>query len=161
MIATFNPQNLQASIVRFNRSQEEYEMITKDFGTVDTEDLYAYIGELDRFNACISSAGAPDLIDINGTRDYHDYVDRGYLLDLTDYIRESGKIRRDDILPRVWEDMAVDGKLYTVPRVIQITALACPTELLDGKTSWTIEDYLELLGRYPNALSGNGASVER
>lgn len=161
VIATFNPQNLQASIVRFNRSQEEYEMITKDFGTVDTEDLYAYIGELDRFNACISSAGAPDLIDINGTRNYHDYVDRGYLLDLTDYIGESGKIRKDDILPRVWEDMAVDGKLYTMPRVIEITALACPTELLDGKTSWTIEDYLELLERYPNALSGNGASVER
>ncbi len=160
VIATFNPQNLQNSIVRFNRSHEEYELVTKDFGTSDP-DIYAFMGEVDRFNAYISSGSAPDIIDINGTGDYHDYADKGFLLDLTDYIEDSGRIGREDILSRVWEDIAVDGRLYTLPRQIEITVLACPAKLLDGKTSWTIEEYLELLERYPNALSGNGASAER
>lgn len=161
VIATFNSQNLQTSIVRFNRLHEEYELVTEDFGTDDYTDISAFLGERDRFNAYISSDSAPDIIDIDSTMYYHNYADKGYLLDLTDYIEESEKISREDILPRVWEDIAVDGRLYTMPRQITITVLACPAEFLDGKTSWTIEDYLELLERYPNALSGDGASAER
>lgn len=160
VIATFNPQNLQNSIVRFNRSHEEYEADTEDF-SLDYTEFSGILGEINRFNAYIASNSAPDIIDISGVSNYHNYANRGYLMDLTAYIEQSEKINREDILPRVWEDIAVDGKLYTLPRTITITALACPTQLLDGKTSWTIEEYLELLERYPNALSGNGASVER
>lgn len=157
VVATFNPQNLQNGIVRFNRSHENYELVTKVFDS----NLSVVLNQRDRFNIYIASGSGPDIIDIFGETDYFTYARDGYLLDLTPFIEKSEKINMDDFLPRVLEDMSVDGKLYTVPRTMALYALTCPTELLEGKTSWTIEEYLDLLEQYPNAMSGDGASIER
>ena len=100
---------------------------------------------------------APDVIDIFS---YEAYFREGYLLDLKPFLEKSEKVNLDDLLPRVLEDFDEDGKIYTIPRTIGITAFACSTELLEGKDSWTIDDYLDLLERYPNALTEPGVSVE-
>lgn len=157
VIASFNPKNLQSNIVKFNRSHENYELVTKSFES-DFSDM---LDQMDRYNLYITSGNPPDIIDLFGTIYYQIYAKDGYLLDLTPFIEKSEKINMEDFLPRVLKDISVDGKLYTVPRTISISVLACPTELLEGKNSWTIEEYLDLLEQYPNALSGDGASVER
>lgn len=157
VIATFNPGNLQGGIVNFNRSHENYELAAKSFAT----ELSGILDQMDSYNLYITSDNPPDIIDLFGETYYHTYAREGYLLDLTPFMEKSEKINKDEFLPRVWEDISVDGKIYTVPRTISISVLACPTELLEEKTSWTIEEYLDLLEQYPNALSGDGASVER
>lgn len=148
VVASFNAQNLQNSIVNFNRSHSDYEMTCKSFDAATQRDM---------FNAYLVSADGPDVIDIFS---YEAYFREGYLLDLKPFLENSEKVNTDDLLPRVLEDFDEDGKLYTIPRTIGITALACSTELLEGKDSWTIDEYLELLKRYPNALTEPGVSIE-
>lgn len=148
VVASFNAQNLQSSILHFNRSHKDYEMSCKSFDAATQRDMY---------NAYLVSANGPDVIDIFS---YESNLKEGYLLDLKPYLENSEKINTDNLLPRVWEDFDEDGKIYTIPRTINITALACSTELLDGKDSWTVNEYLDLLERYPNAMTEPGVSVE-
>jgi len=147
VIASFNAQNLQSSILNFNRSHKDYEMSCKSFDAFTQQEMY---------NAYLVSADGPDVIDIFS---YDAYLREGYLLDLKPYLENSEKTSLDDLLPRVVEDFDEDGKLYTIPRTINITAFACSTELLEGKDSWTVNEYLDLLERYPNAMTEPGASV--
>lgn len=156
VMASFNAQNLQNSIVRFNRSHEDYELVCKDFD-IDYSSRSGMLGSLDRFNAYMVSDNPPDIIDL--FEDMHTYVRDGYLLDLTPYIEKSDKIDLEELLPRVRKDIMVDGKIYAVPQTMSISAIACPTALLEGKNSWTIEEYLDLLEQYPNARTEKGASA--
>lgn len=149
VIASFNPQNLQSSILNFNRSHSDYEMTCKSFDAFTQRDM---------FNAYLVSADGPDVIDIFSYNS--SYIQNEILMDLKPFLEKSGKINRDDLLPRVLEDLDEDGRIYTVPRTIGISAFACPTELLEGKDSWTIDDYLDLLERYPNAMTEPDVSVE-
>lgn len=147
VIASFNAQNLQSSILNFNRSHKDYEMSCKSFDAATQREMY---------NAYLVSADGPDVIDIFS---YDAYLREGYLLDLKPYLENSEKINPDDLLPRVLEDFDEDGKIYTIPRTINITAFACSTELLEGRDSWTIDEYLKLLERYPNAMTEPEVSV--
>lgn len=148
VVASFNPQNLQNSIINFNRSHNDYEMTCKSFDAFTQRDM---------FNAYLVSTDGPDVIDIFS---YDSYIRNEILMDLTPFLEKSEKINLDDLLPRVLVDFDEDGKIYTLPRTINMTAFACSTELLAGKDSWTIDDYLDLLERYPNALTEPGVSVE-
>ncbi|MDE7222800.1 MAG: hypothetical protein K2O34_03330, partial [Acetatifactor sp.] len=133
VVASFNAQNLQNSMINFNRSHSDYEMTCKSFDASTQRDM---------FNAYLVSADGPDVIDIFS---YEVYLREGYLLDLKPFLEKSEKIGLEDLLPRVLEDFDEDGRIYTIPRTIGITAFACSTELLEGKDSWTIDDYLDLL----------------
>lgn len=147
-LAAFNAQNLQNSVVSFNKRNQNYELTLKAFD---------FLSQREQFYAYLAAKEGPDIVEISGR--LGNYIRAGYLLDLTELIEKSEKTNRDDFLSRVWEDIAVDGRLYTIPKAISISALACPAELLEGKTSWTIEEYLDLLEKYPNAMSEEGDSV--
>ena len=150
MFATMNVQALQGSVVSFNQSHENCELIMKTFKFPDQEGQY---------NAYLASKDGPDIVEISGR--IGDYIRNDSLLDLTSFIEKSEKINWDDFITRLPEDIALDGKIYALPRTMDLTVLACPAQLLEGKTSWTIEEYLDLLEMYPDAMSREGASVER
>lgn len=151
LFAAFNVQNLQNSVVSFNRSHDNYELTMKAFKSPE---------QIGQYNAYLASKDGPDIVEI-WWRSEGEYIRNGYLLDLTPFIEKSDKINWDDFIARLPEDIAVDGKIYALPRVMGVSALACPAELLAGKNSWTIEEYLDLLERYPDALSEKGYSVEQ
>lgn len=148
--AVFSSQDFQGSVVQFNQSHKNYEVILKSFQYPEQET---------QFYACLTSGDSPDILEISGRRE--DFVRKGYLLDLTPFLENSDKINWDDYISRLPEDIAVDGKIYTLPKRVSLTALACPTSLLKGKESWNIEEYLDLLEEYPDALSWEGASDEK
>lgn len=148
--AALNVQALQGSVVSFNQSHENCELIMKTFKFPDQEGQY---------NAYLASKDGPDIVEIRGR--IGDYIRNDSLLDLTTFIEKSGEINWDDFITRLPEDIAIDGKIYALPQTMNLTVLACPAEVLHGKTSWTIEEYLDLLEAYPDAMSREGASVER
>lgn len=148
--AVFNAQGFQNSVVKFNRSHQDYEITLQSFQYPEQET---------QFYSCLASRDNPDLFEISGR--IENYVRNGYLLDLTPYLENSDKIDWKDYISRLPEDIAVDGKIYALPKTMNLTAIACPSSLLRGKDSWTINEYLDLLEEYPDALSWEGASVEK
>ncbi|MDE7352468.1 MAG: hypothetical protein K2O06_05380 [Acetatifactor sp.] len=148
--AAFASQDFQGSVARFNQSHKNYEVILKGFKYPEQEA---------QFYACLVSKDSPDILEISGRTEK--YVSNGYLLDLTPFIEKSDRINWDDYISRMPEDIAVNGRIYALPKRVSLTVLACPTSLLKGKDSWDIGEYLDLLEEYPDALSWEGASVER
>lgn len=81
-------------------------------------------------------------------------------MEITQLLENSEKLDKEDFLTRAIEDLAVDGKLYVIPKEIDSQVLACPTDLLEGKNSWTTDEYLAFLEKYPDAYSGSGMPKE-
>ncbi len=144
-LASINSQNFQTPVTNFNRRNETYELKQKSFK----------IDQMDRLNAYLTAKDAPDVIEIAGVRFYHGYIKNEYLMEITQLLENSKKLDKEDFLARAIDDLAVDDKLYVIPKEIDATVLACPTELLDGSTSWTADEFLTFLEKYPDAYSGS------
>ena len=147
--ALYNEQGFQGSVVSFNQTHKNSELTMKTFVSVEQEGQY---------NAYLASKDGPDIVEVSGRQE--DYISNGYLQDLTPFIEKSDKINWEDFIDRLPEDIVVGGKIYALPRTMSVTALACPADILEGKTSWTIDEYLDLLEQYPDAMSWKGFTAE-
>lgn len=117
--AAFDSQNLQSSVVSFNRRHKNYERSLKGFEFPEQEgQFYAYLASKD----------GPDIVEVSGRTE--NYVCNGYLLDFPSFIEKSDKIHWEDFISGLPEDIAVDGGIYALPKTVELTALACPTSLL-------------------------------
>lgn len=136
------------AIVAFNRSNSQYEIV-----------IPKYSGDSERselIKLSFLTDEAPDIVELTGgfSQDsYFTYVQGGYLADLTGYMEQSSKVKKSDFLPEVVDIFTVDGKVYGLPAYFTIDTLACPTEALEGADSWTIEEFLDFIERYPNSRS--------
>lgn len=116
-----------------------------------------------RIAASLLSENAPDVIQIQDgvvSDDYHKYADNGYLLDLTPYLESSEVLSKDDFADWVIEAFTVDGKLYALPTRMEFRTILVPTEYVEGRTNWNIEEYLEVLEKYPDAFIGQCTSKD-
>ena len=79
------------------------------------------------------------------------YIAKGILADLNSFIDSDETIRREDYLTNVFDAYSVDGKLYQLVPSFNIQTLVGRTDKLDGKTSWTMSEYLEFVKAHPEA----------
>ncbi len=149
IFATLNRGTFQNSVVRFNRSNPAY---TIQFKSYD-------IDQLDMLNAALATDSEIDLVEITGRRYYNAYVSNEYLLDLMPFLQNSDKISLESFIEPVIREFVKEGHIYAIPRRVSIGTIACPSSILEGKESWTIDEFLEIMTLYPNAFSGNGRTV--
>lgn len=105
--------------------------------------------------ASILADNPPDIVEVSvgiTSAEYSDYVENNYLLDLTPYLENSKLFHKDDFVDWVIEDVTVDGKVYAIPAFMRMCTIICPTEFMNGKTGWTIEEFLTFMEENPNAF---------
>lgn len=148
-LAALETDNYASTIIDFNRAS--------DNASVELMKLPGEEEMTTRIAASLLSENAPDMIQIKSgpmSDDYHKYADNGYLLDLTPYLESSQVISQEDFADWVIEDFTVDGKIYALPTMMEFATILCPTEYMEGRTNWTIEEFLEFVEKYPDALVG-------
>ncbi len=150
IFAILNPDSFQSSVVNFNRANTAYNI---QFKTYDLD-------QLDMLNAALATDSEIDLVEITGRYAYNAYVANDYLLDLMPFLRNNSKFSLENFIEPVAREFLRDGKIYAIPRKVSVGTLACPTSILEGKESWTIDEFLALMSQYPNAFSENGRSVK-
>lgn len=144
-LAAINSQPYNRQVILFNQSHPEYFMQIRTFGAEDTEDKLAQL------RLSLSGKDTPDLVEIWNTEEYLNYARKGWLLDLSSYEEKSENINLEDFVPRVRESMTVNGKLYAIPDSFYVATLALPESVAGGRTSWTIEEFLDFMEEYPDA----------
>lgn len=144
-LAAINSQLYNGQVILFNQSHPEYFIQIRSFGAENTED------ELEQLRLSLSAKDAPDLVEIWSTEEYLNYARKEWLLDLSSYIEKSENINIEDFVPGVREAMTVNGKLYSLPNGFWISTLAVPESVAGGRTSWTIEEFLDFMEEYPDA----------
>ncbi|MCM1190373.1 MAG: extracellular solute-binding protein [bacterium] len=128
---------LEDAVRRFNRSNTRYRVELKQYDT-DTmlKDLLLNPEEM------------PDLLDINWiVPDV--LVSKDLLENLEPYYKKSETVKKDDILPAVWEAGRIDGK--EVGAVTSFGIQTYWTTVPDfPKDGWSIEDFMALAEQYPD-----------
>ena len=149
-IAAINTYVFTNLIAQFNKSSETHEAVLKYYSS-DVETRKTQI------EASLLTANAPDLISGYGAISneiYLNYVNKGIPAELSDIIHS------EEYLSRVISDFTVDGKIYGLPTDFYVWELACTSDSLQGKTSWSIDEFLSFMGKNPNAYMEPDWTIE-
>lgn len=158
LFAMLNYQMYSGDITLFNKADPVYHLNVKKY-----TDFSQYAIQL---GASMTAKDAPDLIELTGgavNATYHSYIRNGYLEELTSYLEADGDLDRAELVEAVLEQQTVDGELYTIPTGFTMQCLAVSSSPLDGKTGWSIAEFLDFLEEYPDAcaLAGIGAAENK
>lgn len=151
-LAAINPNSFNKWILNFNRGNKTHEIVLKNYSR-DVEE------RLRQIDASLLAKDAPDIVEVFAgvsTDTLQNYIQKGALEDLMPYLQNSDQIHPDDFLERTVSDFSVGGKLYALPTSFTLQTLACSEEILNGKTSWDTEQFLDFMEQYPNAYNEPG-----
>ncbi len=146
----FLEPNVQSEIMKFNRSNDKYEI-----KVIDYSELYPGDGLEEakkQLDMDIISGKAPDIINIDGN--VKKYVDKGIFLDLTPEFDKGGALEGIDLLPNIAEMMKYDGKMYTFMPSFKVATCAVRAKFAKGKGSLTYKELDDL-------IKSNGTDYEK
>lgn len=146
--------DMKQRIIDFNKSSNKYRITVKEYGEVlDDGDA------LTRFNAALTSADCPDMIDLSSIN-YVQYAKKGIFEDLYPYMEKSG-MKQSDYLENVLEAFEIDGKLYGMtPEFYVNTTLAKQSQVGDI-TGWTLSEMLDFAEKNePQYLMAYGSRTQ-
>ncbi|MBQ2610119.1 MAG: extracellular solute-binding protein [Butyrivibrio sp.] len=137
----FLEPNVQSEIMKFNRSNDKYEI-----KVIDYSELYPGDGLEEakkQLDMDIISGKAPDIINIDGN--VKKYVDKGIFLDLTPEFDKGGALEGIELLPNIAEMMKYDGKMYTFMPSFKVATCAVRAKFAKGKGSLTYKELDDLI----------------
>lgn len=129
--------DLKKLIIDFNKSNEKYRIVVKEYGTED------YQTGRTQFNADITTGNCPDMIDLM-SGNYTLYANKGILEDLYPYMEKSG-LKKADYLENVLEAYEVDGKLYAVIPEFYVSTTMAKQSVVGNLNGWTLSEMLDFV----------------
>lgn len=127
--------DMKRLIINFNKSNEKYRIVVKEYGSED------YQAGITQFNADLTTANCPDLIDLSSLN-YSMYVSKGILEDLYSYMEKSG-LKKSDYVENVLTAYEVDGKLYAMMPEFYVSTIMAKQSLVGDITGWTLSEMLD------------------
>ncbi len=134
-------QNLRSQIADFNKNNIEYSVNVNCYS--DTNDITDWNAALTNFNLEIISGNVPDILLI--TMPYDSYTSKGLFADLYEIMEADGELTKESFLPNILNALETDGKLYSICADFTVQTCAVKKELMNGKSSMTMEEANEYL----------------
>lgn len=142
---TWVDDRIKSQAVKFNKSQDEYQIVVKDYSSSDDPQT--------DMNADLLKGNIPDIIDMS-SMDVDKYIAKGMLTDLYTFMENDPDIKKEDFIDNVLKVLETDGKLYHISPTFGVNALVARTKDVAGKDSLTLKDIQQLEEQY-----GNGAKA--
>jgi ABC-type glycerol-3-phosphate transport system substrate-binding protein len=146
--AFYEDRNFIEFAADFNRKNDEYEIELVIYNNDFSEPVEDVVT---RFNNDILSGNIPDIILLESNMPYDSYAAKGLFRDLNKHIEKDDEINREDLNEAVLSALEIDGKLYSIPKSFNISALAGKTSIFGGTEKLTPEKTAEVLAAYPDA----------
>ena len=141
------PHEVKSRVVQFNKTNTEYRIVIKEYHTYDTmEDGMA---GYNRLNMDILERGLPDILIVDSYFPVSGYISKGLLADIDKLIAEDEELSKTEFMDNVFDAYRVDGKLYYVTPSFSVKTLVGKTSLVGERTSWTMEEMMELKTSMP------------
>lgn len=145
VLAAFDvPTELKNAVLRFNRLNEEYQVVLESYGYTGK----TASGAQTRLSVALSSSTPPDLLSLS-ERNLEKDMEKGLLEDLSPYLESSSVLNRGDFLENALEGYTIGGCLVGIPVRFVPTVVGGRTSQVGGLDSWTMEDVYALTKRYP------------
>lgn len=143
--------NLQASAVKFNRSNDKYHVTIKQYMDYNNYSESSYEDAIKNLNNdLISKKNCPDIIDLSGLNPER-LVAKRLLEDLSGYLDKDEELKREDFLESVLEACTYDGVLVNIPKEFTVTTLVGRPSDVGEEMGWTIEELMEFAQAHPGA----------
>ena len=136
---TFRPDETEKRIAEFNRTNDKYVIIFKNYG----EGFEERASAVEQLNMDIIAGKMPDILDLN-LINYEQYAEKGVFEDLYPYMERDG-INKEDYLENILRVYEEEGKLYgIIPKFYIETAMGRKSDWGENK-GVTVQDILNKL----------------
>ncbi len=137
--------NVKKRVVEFNRTNEEYRIVTKEYNVYNTyEDYEAGVSKL---NNDIIAGNMPDIL-LNYEYDplpIENYISKGWIADVNKLIEKDEELSQVEFLQNVFDAYSVDGKLYYVVPDFEVSTMIAKAALVGDRTNWSMADMQQVL----------------
>ena len=141
-------QDIQSSIIKFNKSSDQYRITIKDYSeTMGTEEN-AWEDALTRMNNDILTGNAPDMISLDNMN-VKMLAAKGVLEDLTPYLESSGRLSREDMIDSVLKAYTMSDTLCGIPLTFYISTLISGVSVVGEETGWTVDEMIATADQMP------------
>lgn len=142
--------NMRKRIVDFNKENEQYRIMVKDYSTYSTSDDWQ--AGYTQLNNDILAGQIPDILVINDNNmPVSSYIAKGLLADIGKMIEEDEELNMEDYMTNVFDAYSVDGKLYSVIPNFYVSTVIGKTADVGETPGWTMEDLKALMAKYPDS----------
>lgn len=138
--------DMKNRVFQFNKSNDQYRVVVKEYEQYNTtEDYQAGYTQL---NNDIISGNMPDILIATESLPLDKYIEKGLLADVGKLIEEDSELSGQEFLNNVFDAYKKNDKLYYVIPSFYERTLIGKTSMLDGKTGWNAQEFLD----YANSL---------
>lgn len=146
LAANYVPYDMKRRVVEFNRSNEVYRIVLKEYQEYNTyEDWNAGVTQL---NNDITAGKMPDIL-VGRDLPIDNYAAKGLLADVGSLIEEDEELSQIEFVQNVFDAYSVDGKLYYIIPFFNVRTMIAKTSLVGDRTQWTMKDAQEVLAGMP------------
>lgn len=153
-IASTNaPYDLTSRVVDFNRKNKDMHVIYTDYSQYDTPEDYT-AGDTKLANDVLNGLYKPDIV-IGSVSDnaYSAFLEKGLFADYNTLAAGDAEFDLSDLFGCVKNTYTIDGKLIALPSEINVQTLLGNKTLLGGKTSWTLDEMLDVVDSLPEGVA--------
>lgn len=141
-------QDLQSSIVKFNKSNDEYRITIRDYSESMGNDENAYEDALTLMNSDILTGNAPDLICLSQVN-MKNLAANGAIEDLMPYLESSEKLKKEDLIESVLSAYTSNDVLCAIPTSFYIGTLMSASSIVGDEMGWTIDEMIAVADTLP------------
>lgn len=132
---TYVDDSIKSQAVKFNKSQDKYQIMVKDYSSYDDPTT--------QMNNDLLAGDIPDIIDLSSIS-AEKYISKGMLLDLYTLMDKDPDIKKDDFIDNILKVMETDGKLYHITPTFGVNVLIGKTSDIGGRDKFTVQDLIDL-----------------
>lgn len=148
--------NYEPAVVRFNRSNEKYRVVLKEYYNYEENGGLTMEDALAKLYTEIASDNCPDLLEVTGLN-LAQLAAKGAFQDLGPCLEKSEAFHREDFLEEVLEAYTFDGTLATIPYAVFLETVMGHEGQTGQRAGWTPEQVIALAEANPEAELFDGA----
>ncbi|MCR5279180.1 MAG: extracellular solute-binding protein [Lachnospiraceae bacterium] len=146
--------NVKDEIRKFNKTSDKYRIKVKCYN--ELYDEYQKAEEM--FKTDLAAGKQIDFYSLDGYA-FNEYLKSKMLLNLNPLFEKD--FNRDDFMGSVLDIYGKDGKLYGIPISFALDSVIVSEETAAGRTSWTLDDVMELRKQHPDITFMDGGSRDQ
>ncbi len=143
------PQLLEAAMVEFNKSSQEYEVVIAH---------YDWQTGQQQLEMELATGRGPDLFDMSMVYGKK-LAEKGLIEDLSPYLEDGDGLEREDLVENVLACNTMEGVLTCVPARFELEVLLGKKSLIGEKGAWSVEDFLNSVQTHEGIIVSQGVTV--
>ena len=140
--------NIRNYIYKFNRSNDEYRIVLKDYSAdIDYGDdsEYTYEDAITKINSDIAAGNVPDLFVCSSELPFDSYASKGLFIDLYKYMDADENYSRDKFEQNILSAFETDEKLYRIPATYNVQGFGGLKRVIgDYAENWNMDSFMAL-----------------